>query len=140
MEKYEHITKAGGCKMFKRVNGRLVHLTDPSRVKFRTNISKAILDELTDLAEKNDTHINYLLETGLTAVLDTGVIVFNKALRPKDRIQYKTSYDKELIEKVREFAKKNGLCANDVIEYSVSYIDTDRAKSKDHRSRIEMNS
>lgn len=125
--------------MFKRVNGRLVHLTDTSRVKFRTNISRTILDELTDLAKRNDTHINYLLETGLNAVLAADVIVFNKALRPKDRVQYKTSYDKELLKKVREFAKKNGLCANDVIEYSVSYIDTASVKSRDYRSRIEIN-
>ena len=123
--------------MFKRVNGRLVHLTDPSRVKFRTNISKAMLEDLEDIAKKNDTHVNYLLEAGLTKVLESDVIVYNKALRPKDRIQFKTSYDKDLIAKTREFAKKNGLCANDVIEYSVAYIDLNDVKSRDYRSRIE---
>ena len=123
--------------MFKRVNGRLVHLTDPSRVKFRTNISKAMLEDLEDIAKKNDTHVNYLLEAGLTKVLESDVIVYNKALRPKDRIQYKTSYDKDLIAKTREFAKKNGLCANDVIEYGVAYIDLNDVKSRDYRSRIE---
>ena len=123
--------------MFKRVNGRLIHLTDPSRVKFRTNISKSILEELTDLAKRHDTHINYLLETGLDTVLCDGIIAYNKALRPKDRIQYKTSYDKDLLRRTREFAKDNGLCANDVIEYSVSYIDVELAKSRDYRSRIE---
>lgn len=125
--------------MFKRVNGRLVHLTDPSRVKFRTNISKAILEELNELAEKNDTHINYLLETGLAAVLASDVITFNKAARPKDRVQYKTSYDKDLIAKTRDFAKRNGLCTNDVLEYSASYIDLDNIKSRDYKTRIEIN-
>ena len=125
--------------MFKKVNGRLIHLTDPSRVKFRTNISKAILEELNELADKNDTHINYLLETGLATVLASDVITFNKAARPKDRVQYKTSYDKDLIAKTRDFAKRNGLCTNDVLEYSASYIDLDNVKSRDYKTRIEIN-
>ena len=123
--------------MFKRVNGRLVHLTDPTRVKFRTNISKAILKELEDMAQKNDTHVNYLLENGLEKVVASDFIAFNKALRPKDRVQYKTSYDKDLLARIREIAKNNGLCANDIIEYSVSFIDVNTVKSREYRSRIE---
>ena len=38
--------------MWKNVNGELIHITDSSRVKFRTNISKNILEKLEDLAEK----------------------------------------------------------------------------------------
>ena len=89
--------------MWKKVNGRLIQATDISRVKFRTNISKAILDRLAVMAEEHDTYINYLLETGLENVLDRGEIIYNKETRPKDRIQYKTTYDKELLEKVKEF-------------------------------------
>ena len=76
--------------MWKLVNGELIQTTDTSRVKFRTNISKSILVQLNELAEKHDTYVNYLLETGLENLLTEGVITFNKETRPKDRVQYKT--------------------------------------------------
>lgn len=123
--------------MWKNVDGKLIQLTDTSRVKFRTNISKAILDQLSDLAEKYDTHVNYLLETGLEKLLSEGVITFNKDTRPKDRVQYKTTYDKDLLDAVKEFAKQHKLFINDVIEYSVNLIDIDKSKDKDYKNRIE---
>lgn len=123
--------------MWKLVNGDLIQTTDDSRVKFRTNISKSILDDLNTLAEYNNTHVNYLIETGLRAVLSEGVITFNKETRPKDRVQYKTTYDKELLQNVKQFAKDHQLYINDVIEYSVNFIDTENIKSKNYRYRVE---
>jgi len=123
--------------MWKVVNGKLIQTTDESRVKFRTNISKAILEQLQEIALEHDTHVNYLLETGLQRVLAQGIITYSKELRPKDRVQYKTTYDKELLQEVKEFAKQHQLFINDVIEYSVSYIDIDQSKDKDYKNRIE---
>ncbi|KYC98188.1 rRNA methyltransferase [Heyndrickxia sporothermodurans] len=123
--------------MWKLVNGSLVQVTDTSRVKFRTNISKRLLDQLNALAEEHDTHVNYLIENGLQHVLSQGVILFNKKERPKDRIQYKTTYDKELLNCVKEFAKNHQLFINDVIEYSVKYIDTKNIKKIGHKHRVE---
>ena len=91
--------------MWKLVNGRLIQTIDNTRVKFRTNISKSILDQLNILAKENDTYVNYLIENGLQTVLAQEVITYNKESRPKDRIQYKTTYDKELLDQVKEFAK-----------------------------------
>jgi hypothetical protein len=123
--------------MWKLVNGRLIQTTDDTRVKFRTNVSKSILDQLSALAEENDTYVNYLIETGLQTVLTQGVITFNKKSRPKDRVQYKTTYDKELLEQVKEFAKNHDLFINDVIEYSVKFIDTKNIKDTSYKHRIE---
>ena len=123
--------------MWKKIDGRLIQATDTSRVKFRTNISKKILDQLADMADVHDTYINYLLETGLENVLNSGEIIYNKETRPKDRIQYKTTYDKDLLEKVKQFAKDHHLFINDVIEYSVSYIDIEKSKDRDYKNRIE---
>ena len=123
--------------MWKNVNGKLIQTTDTSRVKFRTNISKALLTQLSQLAEKHDTYVNYLLETGLEKLLSEGVITFNKETRPKDRIQYKTTYDKDLLDAVKEFAKEHKLFINDVIEYSVNLIDIDKSKDKYYKNRIE---
>ncbi|MYL32939.1 rRNA methyltransferase [Pontibacillus yanchengensis] len=123
--------------MWKSVNGSLVHTTDISRVKFRTNISKTVLERLKNVADKNNTHVNYLMETGLEDVLSEGVITFNKELRPKDRTQYKTTYDKELLEKVKEFAKEHNLYINDVIEYSADFVNIENSKKRDHKHRTE---
>lgn len=123
--------------MWKNINGKLIQTTDQSRVKFRTNISQSILKSLDDMAKKNNTFINYLLENGLINLIQYGAIQFNKANRPEDRIQYKTSYDKELLEEVKSFAKHHKLNVNDVIEYSIGFIDLNHVKHANHRYRIE---
>ena len=123
--------------MWKLVDGRLIQTTDVSRVKFRTNISESLLESLRVMAAENNTHVNYLIESGLKNVLTVGIISFSKDSRPKDRIQYKTTYDKELLEGLKEFAKKNNLFMNDVIEYSVQFIDNQNVKNNNHRYRIE---
>ena len=56
--------------MFKRTKDGIIQVTDESRVKFRTNISKEILDQLQDLADQYDSHVNYLIENGLERLLD----------------------------------------------------------------------
>lgn len=123
--------------MWKLVNGKLTQLTDSSRVKFRTNISRALLNDMEGLAEKYDTCINYLIETGLEKVLKENYILFDKATRPKDRIQYKTTYDSELLKRTKQFAVDHGLFINDVIEYSCKHVDPKKSKNIDYRYRIE---
>ena len=70
-------------------------------------------------------------------VLSQGIITFNKESRPKDRVQYKTTYDKELLENVKEFAKNHHLFINDVIEYSVNFINLNHIKSNNYKHRVE---
>lgn len=123
--------------MWKMIDGRLVHTTDTSRVKFRTNISQAILESLKKTAAEHNTHVNYLIETGMKAVLTEGFIVFDKKKRPKDRVQYKTTYDKELLESVKVFAKSNNLFINDVLEYCTQYIDVENSKNSNYKHRVE---
>lgn len=123
--------------MWKLVGGKMVQTTDETRIKFRTNISQEILEQLQELSEELDTYSNYLVENGLRNVLAAGVIEYDKNLRPTDRIQYKTTYDQELLESVKKFAKDHKLFINDVIEYSVGYIDFDDIKIKDYKHRLE---
>ncbi|AOV07752.1 rRNA methyltransferase [Sporosarcina ureilytica] len=124
--------------MWKMIDGKLIQTVDVSRIKFRTNISKSILKELTVIAKENRTHVNYLLENGIINVLIKGSISYNKDLRPKDRVQYKTTYDKELLESLRWFAKEKNLFINDVIEYGVQFININDVKNKNYRYRIEQ--
>jgi hypothetical protein len=123
--------------MWELVNGKLIQKTDESRVKFRTNISKAILNHLETLSAEHDTHINYLLENGLQEVLNQDFITYDKKTRPKDRVQYKTTYDKVLLEKVKDFANNHGLFINDVIEYSVRFINLENIKNSSYKNRLE---
>ncbi|PID01409.1 rRNA methyltransferase [Sporosarcina sp. P2] len=123
--------------MWKLVGGKMIQTTDETRIKFRTNISQEILEHLEELSEELDTYSNYLLENGLQNVLAAGVIEYDKNLRPADRIQYKTTYDQELLESVKKFAKDHKLFINDIIEYSVEHIDFDNIKTKDHKNRLE---
>jgi hypothetical protein len=124
-------------KLWKIVKGKLLHVKDETRIKFKNSISQTTLDHLQELAAEHHTYPNYLLETGLRRLLEKDVIIYNKKLRPKDRVQYQTTFDKELLKQVKEFAKKNKLYINDVMEYSVQYIDPAQAKDQYYRSRIE---
>ncbi|WP_153732478.1 rRNA methyltransferase [Sporosarcina obsidiansis] len=123
--------------MWKLVNCKMIQTTDETRVKFRTNISQEILQQLENLSEEYDTYSNYLLENGLRNVLTQEIISYDKNLRPKDRVQYKTTYDKELLESVKQLAKEQKLFINDIIEYSVDHIDFSDVKTKDHKNRLE---
>jgi hypothetical protein len=105
-------------------------IDDNPRIKFRTNISKNILSQLRGLAKEHNTYINYLIEKGIQCVLAQDVITFNKQNRPKDRIQFKTTYDNQVFEDLKKFAAKNNLFINDVIEYSIQFINVKDVKSE----------
>lgn len=124
--------------MWKLHNGKLIQTTDDSRVRYKTRMSAVILNTLKQLAEKHDTHIGYLLENGYSNLLESGTIVYDKNNRPKDRIEFRTTCDKELLESLKEFAKHHSLNLNDVIEGSVAYINYEDIKHANWRYRVEV--
>jgi hypothetical protein len=126
-----YIEDARDFPMWKLENGNLIHTITSSRIEFRTNISKTILESLKRIAEKNNTRINFLIEDGLNILLSHETISYDKRARPKDRIQYKTTYDHKLLAQIKELAKKNKLFINDVIEYSVQFIDIEKVSIAD---------
>lgn len=123
--------------MWKMSNRGLVHMTDESRKIFRTSISKQLLDEMQKVAEEKDTFVNYMFEEGLQKLIQKNDLDYDKSKRPKDRIQYNTTYNAELLEKVRTFAKERGLNINDVIEASIHYMEFTDIKNSQFRYRIE---
>lgn len=123
--------------MWKMINGKLYQTVDTTRVKFRTNISQQVLDKLKKLAKEHHTHVNYLIENGLLQLIQQNDITFNKENRPSDRVQFKTTYDQELLEEVKVFAQKHNLFINDVIEYSTNKIIISDVKDANYRYRIE---
>ncbi|MFC5543128.1 MAG: rRNA methyltransferase [Bacilli bacterium] len=123
--------------MWKLVNGKLLQTIDTSRIKYKTRISKALLDDLKIMADKNNTYVGYLLENGFENILKENAITFDKKNRPKDRVEFRTTCDKELLERLKKFAKDHQLNLNDVIEASVAYINTNDVKQESWRYRVE---
>ncbi|MGE7981790.1 rRNA methyltransferase [Solibacillus sp. NPDC093137] len=124
--------------MWKIHNGKLIQTTDESRIRYKTRMSAAIINSLKNLAEKYDTHIGYLLENGYSNLIESGSIVYDKKNRPKDRIEFRTTCDKELLDSLKEFAKDHSLNLNDVIEASVAYINYEDVKHANWRYRVEV--
>lgn len=110
------------------VNGKIVHTSISLRVSFRTNISRTILETLNKLAVEHKTYVNYLIENGLKNVLTDKAVI--KPVKLKDRIQYKSTYDKQLLNDIKELARHQGYFTNEVIEYSVQYIDLTNIKRR----------
>ncbi|MEI4768129.1 rRNA methyltransferase [Psychrobacillus sp. FJAT-51614] len=125
--------------MWKLINGRLIQTIDESRSEYKTRISSELINELKIMAEQNNTHIGYLLENGFENILKEGTIIFDKKKRPKDRVEFRTTCDKEILDKLRLFAKSNSLNLNDVIEASFSFINISEVKNANWRYRIELN-
>lgn len=123
--------------MWKLVNGKLIHTIDETRIKYKTRVSKLLLNELNKMAKEHNTHVSYLLENGFENILKEESIFFDKKKRPKDRVEFRTTCNKEILDQLRAFAKNNQLNLNDVIEASISYIDTQHVKNANYRYRIE---
>ncbi|PZX07503.1 hypothetical protein C7437_101620 [Psychrobacillus insolitus] len=124
--------------MWKLVNGKLVQSVDESRSEYKTRISAVLIQQLKLQAKESNTHIGYLLESGFENILNEDAIIFDKKNRPKDRVDFRTTCDKDILNKLKIFAKKNTLNLNDVIEASVAYIDKSKVKNVDWRYRTEI--
>lgn len=123
--------------MWKNESGRLIHMTDYTRMEYKTRISAALIVELKEMATENNSHIAYLLENGYENILKEGTIVFDKKKRPKDRVDFLTTCNKELLQQLKLFAKEQKLNLNDVIEGSTAFIDPGQAKPANWRYRTE---
>lgn len=123
--------------MWKYINGRLVHVVDKSRVRFKTYISKQQLQELEVLSEDKDTHISYLLENGLENLIKDENFVFNKKNRLRDKVEFRTTCNKDVLKQARDLAKEQKLNFTDIIQASVAYIKVSEVKNKSWRHRTE---
>lgn len=123
--------------MWKQINGRLVQTIDSTRAEYKTRVSKTILDELKKIANEHNTHVGYLLESGFENLLRENYVKYDKKKRPKDRVEFRTTCDENLLESLRGFAKDNKLNLNDVIEISAQHINLEEVKKGNWRYRIE---
>ncbi|ATP40260.1 rRNA methyltransferase [Solibacillus sp. R5-41] len=124
--------------MWKIINHKLVQTTDESRTRYKTRISAALIEQLKELAAEHNTHIGYLLENGYLNLLQGETISYNKKNRPKDRVEFRTTCDEQLLAHLKDFAKQQQLNLNDVIEESVKYIQFDEVKNASWRYRVEL--
>jgi len=118
-------------------NGQLIQTVDTSRTKFKTTISDVLLSELQQQADSHNTNISFLLETGYVKLLERNTIQFDKKSRPKDRRDFRSTCDSELLDALKIFAKANKLNLNDVMEAAAKLVEPEKAKKENWRYRIE---
>ncbi|MFJ5769854.1 LAGLIDADG family homing endonuclease [Psychrobacillus sp. NPDC093180] len=106
-------------------NGKIVLIPNSSRIGYKSRISQSILDKLKIQAANNNTYVNYMIERALKLFLEKTEITFTRNQKPKDRVEFSSTYDKELIEQVKLFAKSKRVPINEIIEYSIQHIDSD---------------
>lgn len=123
--------------MWKIVNGKLIQTVDETRTEYKTRISASLIKKLKVMAKESNSNIGYLLENGFENILNESALLYDKKNRPKDRIEFRTTCDKETLDSLRLFAKSNKLNLNDVIEASESYINIEDVKNANWRYRIE---
>lgn len=123
--------------MWKNINGRLIQTTDKSITRYKTYISQSQLNHLGKLAEDYNSHISYLLENGLENIVLDQNFSFCKTKRLKDKVEFKTTCNKEILHQAKDFAKSHKLNFTDIIQCSVNYINLSQIKNKEWRYRIE---
>lgn len=63
-----------------------------------------------------------MIEHALKLFLEKAEITFTRNEKPKDRVEFSSTYDKNLIEQVKLFAKSKRVPINEIIEYSIQHI------------------
>ncbi|WP_394188029.1 LAGLIDADG family homing endonuclease [Paenisporosarcina quisquiliarum] len=115
------------------IGNKIVHVSNSNRISFRTNVSRSILEEIKNLALKQNTKVNHLIENGLTNMLLQDELPLNQITKSMDRIQYKTTYDKELLLTLKAFAKERDLYINELIELSIHFIDIKKSRGDSNK-------
>ena len=64
-------------------------------------------------AKENNKQVNYLIELGFRKLLSNNEINLSE-----DRVQYKSTYDKQLLNDIRVLARREKVFINDLIEYA----------------------
>ena len=104
--------------LWKIVDEKMVRNQVNTRISFRTNVSKSLLESLKGLASKNNTHVNHLIENGLKNLFLQTDINLNKI-----RVQYKTTYDKQMLDDLKVAARHLKVDMNDLIEHCLQFIE-----------------
>lgn len=123
--------------MWKNIKGRLVPITDESRIRFKTYIAKELLETLNEMAEKQETHVGYLIENGLKNLVEDADFVFDKSKRIKGKLEFRTTCDKDILNEAKKLAKQQELNFTDMVQASIQYIKIDEVKGHNWRHRIE---
>ncbi len=123
--------------MWENINGRLVPVTDKTRIRFKTYIAIEMLETLDDIAQKEETHVGYLIENGLKNLVADQNFVFDKTKRLRGKVEFRTTCDKEILDQAKEVAKQQKLNFTDVIQASIQYIKINEVKNQNWRHRIE---
>lgn len=104
------------------ISDEMIKVVDNNRTVFKTYINKNTLDELKEMAKRENTHISSILENGLESLVNDKYFTFNKSDRIRDKVEFRTTCDKEILNRAKEVAKLYKLNFTDIIQASISYI------------------
>lgn len=122
--------------MWVQHQGKLLHVTDTSRHRYKTYIKEDILQQLKQLALHHNTEVGYLLENGVMHLLEDKALVIQKQPRCAKK-EFRTTMDADLFMALSAKAAALGVPKNRLIEEAVRYIDVETLKDKHYRYRIE---
>lgn len=117
-------------------NGKLVHMKDASRHRYKTYIKEDVLANLKELAAAHHTEVGYLLENGVMHLLEEDTLTLPKQPRCAKK-EFRTTMDAALFNTLTARAKQLGVPINRLLQEAVHYIDIGTVKRKDYRYRIE---
>lgn len=103
-------------------NGKLVLISKNKRTSIKTHVSKSLVDNIRKIAKEKRTHINQLIEPILLEVLDSGIIIIDKNDKKLDRVEFRTTFDNDLVKRLKLFAKNEKLNLNRLLEYAMSKV------------------
>lgn len=116
--------------------GRLLHVTDASRHRYKTYIKPELLAQLKELAVTHNTEVGYLLENGVMHLLEDASLVVQKQPRCAKK-EFRTTMDVDVFNALSARAAALNVPKNRLLEEAVRYIDVTTLKTKDYRYRIE---
>lgn len=112
------INDTRSCKAWKIENSSIVHVSN-GRKNLKTYISKSLIDILKVESKVRNTKVNYLVEPLLFQIIESGVKVKLRNAKRNDRIEFRTTFDENLLSKMKEYGKLNNINLNTIIEYAM---------------------
>lgn len=100
-------------------NNEIIHVNN-NRKSIKTYVSNTLINELRDVANANNTKINYLIEPIINQLINTSIKIKSEQMKPKDRVEFRTTFDKELVERMKLYKNANNMKLNEIIEYGMN--------------------
>lgn len=109
-------------KSWQILNDRIKHIPKNNKINLKTNINKGILASIKEIATNQKMHINQLLIPEIKRIMGTEAAKLNTKRNSKDNVEFRTTFEKTLLEGMKTFASENKISLSVLIELSMKSI------------------